>query len=149
MNGCGAQAEQAGALRSVHERGDVVGHGGHFAHDVQVRVGRGDSRRLHQPQTNENRVVQIIGLPERHAHLRQKRRVAQRDRDFRMARAGEVERLTDREQTYLLYRYGFTDGEEHPLIGTAIYFHLTKSRAKKTEEQAMDNLWLELPWWFD
>ena len=47
-----------------------------------------------------------------------------------------------------LYRYGFTDGEEHPLIGTAIYFHLTKGRAKKTEEQAMDNLWLELPWWF-
>ena len=40
-------------------------------------------------------------------------------------------------------------GEEHPLIGTAIYFHLTKGRAKKTEEQAMDNLWLELPWWFD
>ena len=52
------------------------------------------------------------------------------------------------EQTYLLYRYGFTDGEEHPLIGTAIYFHLTKSRAQKTEEQAMDNLWLELPWWY-
>ena len=60
-----------------------------------------------------------------------------------------LKRLTQREQTYLLYRYGFTDGEEHPLIGTAIYFHLTKSRAKKTEEQAMDNLWLELPWWFD
>jgi len=30
-----------------------------------------------------------------------------------------------------LSRYGFTDGEEHPLIGTAIYFHLTKGRAKK------------------
>ena len=60
-----------------------------------------------------------------------------------------LDKLTAREQTYLLYRYGFTDGEEHPLIGTAIYFHLTKSRAKKTEEQAMDNLWLELPWWFD
>ena len=59
-----------------------------------------------------------------------------------------LKRLTQREQTYLLYRYGFTDGEEHPLIDTAIYFHLTKSRAKKTEEQAMDNLWLELPWWF-
>ena len=59
-----------------------------------------------------------------------------------------LNRLTQREQTYLLYRYGFTDGEEHPLIGTAIYFHLTKGRAKKTEEQAMDNLWLELPWWF-
>ena len=59
-----------------------------------------------------------------------------------------LKQLTQREQTYLLYRYGFTDGEEHPLIGTAIYFHLTKGRAKKTEEQAMDNLWLELPWWF-
>ena len=59
-----------------------------------------------------------------------------------------LKRLTQREQTYLLYRYGFTDGEEHLLIGTAIYFHLTKGRAKKTEEQAMDNLWLELPWWF-
>ena len=59
-----------------------------------------------------------------------------------------LKRLTQREQTYLLYRYGFTDGEEHPLIGAAIYFHLTKGRAKKTEEQAMDNLWLELPWWF-
>ena len=46
-----------------------------------------------------------------------------------------LNRLTQREQTY-------------PLIGTAIYFHLTKGRAKKTEEQAMDNLWLELPWWF-
>mgnify|MGYP000784831127 CR=1 FL=1 len=60
-----------------------------------------------------------------------------------------LKRLTQREQTYLLYRYGFTDGKEHPLIGTAIYFHLTKGRAQKTEEQAMDNLWLELPWWFD
>ena len=59
-----------------------------------------------------------------------------------------LDKLTAREQSYLLYRYGFTDGEEHPLIGTAIYFHLTKGRAKKTEEQAMDNLWLELPWWF-
>ena len=28
------------------------------------------------------------------------------------------------------------------------FFHLTKGRAKKTEEQAVDNLWLELPWWF-
>ena len=38
--------------------------------------------------------------------------------------------------------------ENGPLIGMAIYFHLTKGRAQKTEEQAMDNLWLELPWWF-
>lgn len=59
-----------------------------------------------------------------------------------------LKKLTAREQTYLLYRYGFTDDMEHPLIGTAIHFHLSESRAKRLEDQAMDNLWLELPWWF-
>ena len=57
-------------------------------------------------------------------------------------------RLSEREQAYLLYRYGFTDDIEHTTIGAAIHFNLSESRAKKTEEQAMDNLWLELPWWF-
>lgn len=57
-------------------------------------------------------------------------------------------RIGEREQTYLLYRYGFTDGIEHPMIGAALHFHLRESRAKQLEEQAMDNLWLELPWWF-
>lgn len=56
--------------------------------------------------------------------------------------------IGEREQAYLLYRYGFTDDMEHPLIGTAIYFNLSESRVKKIEEDAMDNLWLELPWWF-
>ena len=59
-----------------------------------------------------------------------------------------LDKLSPREQTYLLYRYGFTDGIEHPLIGIALHFHLSESRAKRTEETAMDNLWLELPWWF-
>ena len=40
------------------------------------------------------------------------------------------------------------DDIEHTTIGAAIHFNLSESRAKKTEEQAMDNLWLELPWWF-
>ena len=66
------------------------------------------------------------------------------DQESRRELYDGLKRLTQREQTYLLYRYGFTDGKEHPLIGTAIYFHLTKGRAQKTEEQAMDNLWLEL-----
>ncbi|HIX29951.1 MAG TPA: sigma-70 family RNA polymerase sigma factor [Candidatus Blautia stercoravium] len=57
-------------------------------------------------------------------------------------------KLSEREQTYLLYRYGFTDETEHTLIGTAIHFNLRESRAKKLEEEAMDNLWLELPWWY-
>ena len=56
--------------------------------------------------------------------------------------------ISEREQTYLLYRHGFTDDIGHTLIGTAIHFHLSESRAKKLECEAMDNLWLELPWWF-
>lgn len=59
-----------------------------------------------------------------------------------------LRKLSEREQTYLLYRYGFTDETEHTLIGTATHFSLRGSRAKKLEEEAMDNLWLELPWWF-
>ena len=54
-----------------------------------------------------------------------------------------LKRLTQREQTYLLYRYGFTDGEEHPLIGTAIYFHLTKGRAPK---RPRNRLWITCGW---
>ncbi len=57
-------------------------------------------------------------------------------------------KLTAREQTYLLYRYGFTDGIEHPLIGAALHFHLSESRTKKVEGEAMDSLRGELPWWF-
>ena len=56
--------------------------------------------------------------------------------------------ISEREQTYLLYRHGFADDIGHTLIGTAIHFHLSENRAKKLEDEAMDNLWLELPWWF-
>ena len=59
-----------------------------------------------------------------------------------------LKRLTQREQTYLLYRYGFTDGIEHPLIGAALHFHLSESRTKKVEGEAMDSLRGKLPWWF-
>ena len=59
-----------------------------------------------------------------------------------------LDKLEPREQTYLLYRHGFADVVGHTLIGTAIHFHLSESRAKKLEGEAMDNLWLELPWWF-
>ena len=56
--------------------------------------------------------------------------------------------ISERERTYLMYRHGFTDDIGHTLIGTAIHFHLSENRAKKLEGEAMDNLWLELPWWF-
>ena len=61
---------------------------------------------------------------------------------------GGLGQISEREQTYLLYRHGFTDNIGHTLIGTAIHFHLSEKRAKKLEGEAMDNLWLELPWWF-
>lgn len=60
---------------------------------------------------------------------------------------GALDKIGDRELTYLLYRYGFTDDVEHTMIGTATHFNLSESRAKKIEENAMDNLRLELPWW--
>ena len=53
--------------------------------------------------------------------------------------------ISARERTYLLYRYGFTDGDEHPIPETAAYFHLTEKRAKKTERAALDNLRSKLP----
>ena len=57
-------------------------------------------------------------------------------------------RISARDRAYLRYRFGFEDDMEHPLIGTALHFHLSESRAKSTEALALDNLWLELPWWF-
>lgn len=56
-----------------------------------------------------------------------------------------LRQITARERTYLLYRYGFTDGDEHPIPETAAYFHLTEKRAKKTERTALDNLRGKLP----
>ena len=59
-----------------------------------------------------------------------------------------LDNLTAREQTWLLYRYGFTDGTEHPLTAAAQHFHLSEHRAKNLHAQSMDDLWLELPWWY-
>ena len=49
---------------------------------------------------------------------------------------------------YLWYRFGFEDDVYHPLNETAKHFHLSESRAKSTEALALDNVWLELPWWY-
>ncbi len=59
-----------------------------------------------------------------------------------------LDNIGEREQAYLLYRYGFVDDEEHTLIGTAVHFHLSESRMTKLHEQAMDDLRMELPWWY-
>lgn len=59
-----------------------------------------------------------------------------------------LEMIDARESRYLKYRFGFEDDEEHPLTETAKHFHLSESRAKSMEALALDNVWLELPWWF-
>lgn len=51
-----------------------------------------------------------------------------------------LEQISARERTYLLYRYGFTDGDEHPIPDTAAHFHLTEKRAQRTEQTALDDL---------
>ena len=57
-----------------------------------------------------------------------------------------LEMIEAREERYLRYRF---DDTEHPLAETAKHFNLSVSRAKKTEAQALDNVWLELPWWYE
>lgn len=59
-----------------------------------------------------------------------------------------LDNLTAREQTWLLYRHGFTDGAEHPLTAAAWHFHLSENRARTLDAQAIDDLRLELPWWY-
>lgn len=59
-----------------------------------------------------------------------------------------LDNLTAREQTWLLYRHGFADGAEHPLAAAARHFHLSENRARALDAQAIDDLRLELPWWY-
>ena len=60
-----------------------------------------------------------------------------------------LDMISNRESVYLRYRYGFDDGLEHDLGMTASHFHLSQNRAKKLEQLALDNVKLELPWWYD
>ena len=59
-----------------------------------------------------------------------------------------LDNLTAREQIWRLYRYGFTDGVERPLTDAARHFHLSDHRARALDAQALDDLRLELPWWY-
>ena len=51
-----------------------------------------------------------------------------------------LRQISARERTYLLYRYGFTDGDEHPIPETAVHFRLTLKRALKTEQAALNDM---------
>ena len=56
-----------------------------------------------------------------------------------------LRQITARGRVYLLYRYGFPDGDEHPVREAAAHFHLTEKRARKTERAALDDLRSKLP----
>lgn len=56
-------------------------------------------------------------------------------------------RIEPRQRGYIEYRFGFDDEDtERTLTQTARHFHLSESRARATERQALDDVWLELPW---
>ena len=60
-----------------------------------------------------------------------------------------VRACSKREQTYISYRFGYPDDlPDKTLKEAAAHFHLTESRAKKLEAMALDNIRLELPWWY-
>lgn len=60
-----------------------------------------------------------------------------------------LDQIRDREREYLYFRFGFDDEDvERTRKETAEHFHITESSAKRTEKTALDNVWLELPWWF-
>ena len=48
--------------------------------------------------------------------------------------------IDERKRSYLLYRYGFVDGDEHLISDTAEHFHLSESRAKSTERAALEEM---------
>ena len=56
-----------------------------------------------------------------------------------------LDKLELRGQTYVLYRFGFTDDIEHTLIGAAIHFHLSENRTKLLEDRSLDTLRKEMP----
>ena len=56
-----------------------------------------------------------------------------------------LDKLEPREQTYLLYRFGFTDDVEHTLVGAAIHFHLSENRTKLLEDRTLDTLRKGMP----
>lgn len=56
-----------------------------------------------------------------------------------------LKKISEREQAYLHYRYGFEDDLQHDLSETAAHFHLSTSRAKGLEKTALENVRLKLP----
>ena len=56
-----------------------------------------------------------------------------------------LQKISERERTYLHYRYGFVDDKEHPRKDTAYHFHLSTSRANRLEKEALQIIKQYLP----
>lgn len=56
-----------------------------------------------------------------------------------------LQMISERERTYLHFRYGFIDGMEHDRKETAYHFHLSISRAKSIEQSGLRNCRWHLP----
>ncbi len=56
-----------------------------------------------------------------------------------------LQKISERERTYLHYRYGFVDDKEHSRKDTAYHFHLSTSRAKRLEKEALQIIKQYLP----
>ena len=57
-----------------------------------------------------------------------------------------LDMLSPRELTYLRYRYGFNDDLLHDRAETAAHFHLSESRARGIERNALHSFREELHW---
>jgi len=55
-----------------------------------------------------------------------------------------MQTLSPREQSYIKYRFGFDDGQEHSMYEARLHFGLSVSRAQKLEEKAIKKLRKEL-----
>ena len=93
----------------------------------------------------DERLLRIVAVADPHTQTPEQ--VVLRREQLAELYAG-LDNLTAREQTWLLYRHGFADGAEHPLTAAARHFHLSENRAQALDVQAIDDLRLELPWWY-
>ena len=66
-------------------------------------------------------------------------RIYLRKETIREVRAA-LQKSGARLRTWLFFRFGFTDGREHSVAGTARHFHLSVSRGKATNKMALQTV---------
>lgn len=125
-----------------------------------IRNAMVDYIRSHNPTFEAKNLEDIVRLDEvvkdenrgKHEYIADPTKQTPEQIYLAQERIDDIHRALDmiepREEYYLRYRFGFDDDIEHPLTETAKHFRLSESRARSTETLALDNVWLELPWWY-